>query len=207
MRGPLKVIIRNKTDKLIAYRFNPDIYVRPNDEFILDYDPFTRHANHSEAETMLIDARCGRTQIVYVLDAEYVTPAADKNIVKLSHAAMRRIGNTQPDAWTTPIQATESKLQLSTPFGKTGEDMLSEEEKEAIRKREGLPKEISLNKATENMEKVVDVLPAPKQIQEDATKEETIEKVAESGVVEEPTEEVAEEPKKRGRKKKEVVSL
>ena len=96
---------------------------------------------------------------------------------------------------------TESKLQLSVPFGKTAEDVLSDEEKEAIKKREGLPKEVTLNKATENLDKVVDVLPAQKQIKEDA-KEESAEKAVEPEVVEE-----AEEPKKRGRKKKEVVSL
>lgn len=205
MQGPLKVIIRNNTDKLISYALMPDIYIQPHGEFTLDYDPFTRHPNNSVTETMLIDARLKRTQLVYLMDGEFITPAVGKDIVKLSRFALRCIDNAKPDAWTKPISSPKIDMPINVPFGKTADDMvkeerakLSEEERAEREKSEGLAKEVDLNDSTKPASNVVEISMASDTVKEDAP---VLEKEAEA------TEADEEAPKKRTRKKKEVATL
>ena len=212
MQGPIKVIIRNNTDKLIGYALTPEIYIKPHDEFTLNYDPFTRHPNNTVTETMLIDAKLQRTQIVYVVDGEFITPTVGKDIAKLSRYAQRCIDVTKPEAWSKPIKNEEIKLPPPVPFGKTANDMvkeerakLSEKEQEEIRKDEGLEKTIDMNDSTKPVSNVIEV-----SMGSDTAKEEAPvpEKTAEDTDDESTAYAVEEAPKKRGRKaKKEVGSL
>ena len=210
MRGPLKTIIRNKTDKLITYTFSPMLYIKPNSEFVMDHDIFTEHPNHSVAETMLVDAKLGRIQIVYAIDAEFATPTAVRGLVALSQSSMRKLNEGTPSANTTPIVSPKIELPPPVPFGKTANDMveeerakLSKEERKEIEKNEGLAEKVDLNDSTKPADNVVEV-----SIGSDTVKDESPVLEKEATVVEEPTEEAVEEaPKKRTRKKKEVVSL
>lgn len=205
MRGPLKTIIRNKTDKLISYPFSPMLYIRPNDEFVVDHDIFTEYPNHSVAETMLVDAKLGKIQIVYAIDAEYATPAAVRGMVCLSQSSMRKLNAGAVSAATTPIEAPKVELPPPVPFGKTANDMvkeerakLSEEKQEEVRKSEGLEKTIDMNDSTKPASNIIQVSIGPDTVKDEAP---VLEKTAEEPVVEEA-------PKKRGRKaKKEVATL
>ena len=64
MQGPLKTVIRNKTDKALIYTTFPRIYVQPQSEFVLNFDPFTRWETGNALEALLVDVRLGRAQIV-----------------------------------------------------------------------------------------------------------------------------------------------
>lgn len=200
MRGPLKTIIRNKTDKLITYPFSPMLYIRPNDEFVVDHDIFTEYPNHSIAETMLVDAKLGKIQIVYAIDAEYATPAAVRGLVCLSQSSMRKLNAEMVSATTTPIESPKIELPPPVPFGKTANDMvkeeraqLPEEKQEEVRKSEGLEKTIDMNDSTKPADNIIQV-----EIGSDTVKDA-------APVLGKTAEEPA---KKRGRKpKKEVATL
>jgi len=202
MHGPLKVVVRNLTDKPVAYPTSPTLYIQANSEYVLDFDPFTRWADYTSAlEPLLVDARKGIVQIIYALDSDFVSYVPCTGYVQLSLIAQRRLNMEKP---APPIVAPEAELPKRVPFGKTVDDMvederkdLSEEEKEERRKRDGELKEVDLGKRTSTVSEELNVGLEPDHVVKPPFEPKAEEKVE----VKEAT------PKRGGRRKKEVVSL
>ena len=213
MQGPLKAVIRNHTDRPLIYGVIPRLYIQPQGEFTLNFDPFTRWSDSNALEPLLIDIRRGNAQLVYEIDPLYAVAGGKKDIVHLSiNAEAKASGNPVPGApKPAPKLATKPVSKVGVPFGKTIEDMRTEEEVARAEKDTktgaigGTSTHPSAILNAEVVQKIADAKPQEAVDLSNAATEMAT-KVVE--LVPETKEAIAEQPvAKKTRKKKEVVQL
>lgn len=220
MQGPLKTVIRNKTDRMLIYTVFPRIYVQPRGECVLDFDPFTRWKDTYTLESLLVDVRKGNAQIVYMIDPKYATAGSKPDMVMLTAGAEAKASDKPKEA---PKKKNEDRPKppqqpekAGVPFGK-----LPGESEEPTPKTGAITDGKSTNPAAqmnaEIINKVADEKVATEvDLSKDATAKAketvTLTPISDAEIAEKETAakaaeaKAAEEPKKRGRKK-EVIRL
>lgn len=120
MQGPLKTVIRNKTDRMLIYPVTPRIYVQPQGECTLDFDPFTKWKDGYSLESLLVDVRKGNAQIIYMVDPLYATAGSKPDMVFLTVNAEARC-NDKPKETPKVVERPRPPQQpekTGIPFGK-----------------------------------------------------------------------------------------
>jgi hypothetical protein len=214
MQGPLKTVIRNKTDRMLIYTVFPRIYVQPGGECVLDFDPFTRWKDTYTLESLLVDVRKGNAQIVYMIDPKYATAGSKPDMVMLTAGAEAKASDKPKEAPTKNEDRPKPPQQpekAGVPFGK-----LPGEAEEPTPKTGAITDGKSTNPAAqmnaEIINKVADEKVATEvDLSKDATAKAkeavTLTPINDAEIAEKETEaKAAETPKKRGRKK-EVIRL
>jgi len=214
MKGPLQTVIRNLTDKPLNYKPSCPLYVQPNGEFTLPFDPFSKWDNCSALERLLLDVRQGKALIIYLYDANYAA-ASTCSSVELSLNSQRILNTPVQEEMQLCKKKAEAKMEGTLPPGQLPEAPKMEREKlnkysrveqrvsQAAAEAAGIGVEPEEDKA-KNIDKMLEEQslhrqPDPTTDPQKAPVEEKTE-VIEAEVVDSPA-------KKGGRKKKEVVTI
>lgn len=214
MQGPLKTVIRNKTDRMLIYTVFPRIYVQAGGECVLDFDPFTRWKDTYTLEALLIDVRKGDAQIVYMIDPKYATAGSNPDMVRLTAGAEAKASDKPKEApkkvedRPKPPQQPE---KVGVPFG-----TLPGKSEEPAPKTGAITDGKSTDPAAKLNAEVINKVAEEKKVTEaDLSKDAkamakeavTLTPINDAEIAEKEAEaKAAETPKKRGRKK-EVVRL
>lgn len=217
MKGPLQTVIRNLTDKPLNYKPSCPLYVQPNGEFTLPFDPFSKWDNCSALERLLLDVRQGKALIIYLYDANYAAASTCSN-VELSLNSQRILNTPVQEGMQLCKKKAEAKMEGTLPPGQLPEAPKMEREK--LNKFSRVEQRVSQRAAeaagidtepeedtAKNIDKILEEHSLHRQNEPEERVQETTEPTAEA-VVEVAEAEVVETPvKKGGRKKKEVVTL
>ena len=209
MKGPLQTVIRNLTDKPLTYPACK-LFVKPNSEFLLPFDPFTKYEASNALERLLIDVKQGKALIIYLYDGNYAA-ATPVNSVQLSLNAQRILNTPVIEQPKAAVKKEPARMEGTLPPGELPEAPKIEREKldkhsrveqkvsQAAADAAGIGTEPEEDEA-KNIDKMLEeqsLHREPDPVKDPQKEEPVIE-----------PEVVAEQPaKKGGRKKKEVVTL
>jgi hypothetical protein len=204
MKGPLQTVLRNLTSKTLSYGTN--VSVRPNGESIYPFDPFTEWRDNPSInlERILVDVRQGKVLITYLYDPSFAgaTPAPS---VKLSLASQRLLAAPQtPEIVPVHKPAEPVKMEGALPPGVLPDDPKIEREKIT---KDSRPEQRLMQAAAE----AAGITAEPEEAKteervEEALKEQNLHRQPDP-TTDKVKEEVKPETTKRGRRKKEVVTL